>query len=86
MAEIKIRTEFHPDTYYFMARNGRVKRGNYCRACGSPLTDPESIKRGYGRRCWLDIPVKIVLEIPAGGRTPRASDDGNVSEGQEVFE
>jgi len=74
MAEIKIRTKFHPDTYYFTARNGRVKRGNYCRSCGSRLTDPESIKRGYGRRCWHDIPVIIILEIPSDGLTQDVPD------------
>jgi len=41
-------------------------RGNYCKACGSPLKDPISIKRGYGRSCWEKIPVIIVLDIPEG--------------------
>lgn len=65
-SKIKIRYEFNPDTHYFIMANGRVKRGNYCRACGSPLTDAISIKRGYGRKCWNNVPVKIILEIPAG--------------------
>jgi hypothetical protein len=68
LSKIKIRAEFHPDTYYFIARNGSVKRGNYCRACGSPLKDPTSIKRGYGGRCWNDIPVIIILEIPSSDK------------------
>ncbi len=82
MAQIKIRYEFNPNTYHFITGNGKVKRGNYCRACGSPLRDPVSIRRGYGRHCWNDVPVKIILEIPAGSPTKHALDaaPANVSE------
>lgn len=80
MAQLKITYEFHPDTYFFITGNGKVKRGNYCRACGAPLRDPVSIKRGYGRRCWNEVPVKIILDIPAGSPTPRAVDDGQAAE------
>ena len=27
-----------------------------CQKCGRKLTDPESIKRGYGPECWGRIP------------------------------
>lgn len=27
-----------------------------CQKCGKKLTDPESIKRGYGPECWGRIP------------------------------
>lgn len=64
--QIKIKSEFYPSNYPFITANGKVKRGNYCRACGSPLKDELSIARGYGRRCFKDIPVKIILEIPSG--------------------
>lgn len=26
-----------------------------CRKCGKKLTDPESIKRGYGPECWYQL-------------------------------
>ena len=45
-------------------RKPRKKRPHSCLACGAPLTDPVSIARGYGKRCWEDIPVKMILEIP----------------------
>jgi len=80
MAQLKITYEFNPDTYYFITGNGKVKRGNYCRACGAPLRDPVSIKRGYGRRCWKDIPVKIVLDIPAGCPTMREPDSSEAGQ------
>jgi hypothetical protein len=66
MAQLKIKSKFSPDPYPFIKRNGRPKRGNFCRACGSPLSDPVSIARGYGRECWENIPVIIILEIPEG--------------------
>ena len=38
----------------------RVKRPKhgYCKACGSKLTDPVSIERGYGRECFPEGGVK----------------------------
>jgi len=35
-----------------------------CQACGKPLTDPISIKRGYGQDCWAALTVAIVIQIP----------------------
>lgn len=66
MAKLKIRSEFYPDRYAFVTASGKVKRGHFCRACGAPLKDELSKKRGYGKRCWKQLPVKIILEIPAG--------------------
>lgn len=66
MTKIKITTEFNPYRYHFMPKRGEPKRGNFCKGCGAPLTDPVSISRGYGKRCWNDVPVIIVLDIPAG--------------------
>ena len=48
----------------------RIRKGNYCKLCGCPLTDPISIQLGYGHKCIKNIPVVIILEIPA------ASDSG----------
>jgi hypothetical protein len=62
--KVRISYRFNPEKYYFVRSNGRVKRGNYCRSCGAPLKDPVSIKRGYGRNCWNEVPVIIVLDIP----------------------
>lgn len=64
-AKVKINYIFNPDRYPFMTQKGKAKRGNYCRACGSPLKDSVSIARGYGKRCWAYVPVIIVLDIPA---------------------
>lgn len=65
--QVKITYRFNPDRYpYIDMKTGKAKRGNYCRACGSPLKDPVSIARGYGKRCWEAVPVMIVLEIPSG--------------------
>lgn len=30
-----------------------------CQKCGKKLTDPESIKRGYGPECWETISGQI---------------------------
>ena len=65
MGKVKISYKFNPDPYPFIAGNGRVKRGNYCHACGRPLKDAESIARGYGSECWKSIPVILVLDIQA---------------------
>lgn len=36
-----------------------------CQKCGKKLTDPESMKRGYGPECWEQIsgekPVKSLM-------------------------
>ena len=79
MAEVKISWRFNPDPYPFIAGNGKVKRGHYCHACGRPLKDETSRKRGYGPECWKELPVIVVLEIPGGGLTPRAADAASLS-------
>lgn len=64
MAQIKVGYRFNPSPYPFI-KNGRMKRGNFCRECGKPLKDAESITRGYGPECWKSIPVILVLDIQA---------------------
>lgn len=62
MSELKITfKKVDPDNYH-MVKNKKVQRG-YCRACGSRLTDPVSIARGYGRNCWKEVPTMVVLEV-----------------------
>jgi hypothetical protein len=64
--QVKISYRFNPENLpYYDQKTRRFRKGNYCRACGSPLKDPVSIARGYGRRCWEAVPVMIVLEIPS---------------------
>lgn len=65
MAQVKVSYKFNPSPYPYIMRNGRPKRGNYCRECGKPLKDAESIARGYGPECWKSIPVLIVLDVQA---------------------
>ena len=56
---------------------------NRCQKCGKKLTDPESIKRGYGPECWgtisgqnhfpqadltnYDVPGQMTIEDFLGG-------------------
>lgn len=65
MAQVKVSYKFNPSPYPYIMKNGRPKRGNYCRECGRPLKDAESIARGYGPECWLSIPVILVLDVQA---------------------
>lgn len=51
-------------TYERKTRVGvKNPRYGYCKSCGSKLTDPLGIERGYGRKCWNKFPVMIVLNI-----------------------
>lgn len=63
MSQIKIKYQVLLSLY---GKTVKTKPGNYCRGCGAPLKDPESIRRGYGARCWKDVPKAIILEIPPG--------------------
>jgi len=55
---------------YSLHYDGNYRRGNrslpgHCKLCGALLTDPISIKSGFGYRCSLKVPVIIILEIPS---------------------
>ena len=67
MGTLKITHEFFPDAINHFGRRlkKKDKSKTYCKGCGSPLTDPVSIRRGYGRGCWASVPVKIILDIRA---------------------
>jgi hypothetical protein len=79
MAQVKVSGRFYPEALPYV-QNGRVKRGDYCRACGKKLTDAESKARGFGHTCYAKIPVLVVLEIQASGTTTRALDGDNVAQ------
>lgn len=36
------------------------EREGYCKRCGRKLTDPESIRRGYGPKCWVKIQNEVM--------------------------
>lgn len=61
--KIKITSRLMTDTYPYINRKVKIKHGNYCKACGSPLKDQNSIKRGYCARCFRKIPVLIILDV-----------------------
>ena len=45
--------------------NKRKKvRHGYCAACGCKLTDPDSIRAGYGRKCFGKHTAIILEMIP----------------------
>ena len=35
-----------------------------CQKCGKKLTDPESIKRGYGPECWNSLTTQLYRDRP----------------------
>lgn len=62
--EVKIRYRL-PDPRYLPGRVTRKKpRPGYCQKCGAKLTDPKSLKVGYGHQCIKGIPILLILEIP----------------------
>mgnify|MGYP001175533411 CR=1 FL=1 len=65
-AKVVIRYKFDPH-HFHGARNLKIeknrRKGGVCLACGAPLKDPVSRRRGYGRECWKHVPVMIVLDI-----------------------
>lgn len=62
-----------------------------CQKCGKKLTNPESIKRGYGPECWgnitgqqylaqtdlsdYEVPGQMSIEDFLGGRINHGSED-----------
>jgi len=45
----------------------QIKSGaKVCQWCGSPLTKPESIARGYGERCFRNHSTIILQVVPVG--------------------
>ena len=69
MTQFKIKGEPVPGYQTLRVLNNilRAKKAGVpvCQACGKPLTDPISIKRGYGNDCWEALTVAIVIEIPS---------------------
>lgn len=47
-------------------RRKKIREG-YCRACGSKLTKPESIARGFGDKCFEKNSM-IVFDIREDGK------------------
>lgn len=68
MTQLKITAEPVPgyQTSRVLNNISRAKKAGVpvCQACGKPLTDPISIKRGYGQDCWAALTVAIVIQIP----------------------
>jgi hypothetical protein len=65
-SRVKITSKFDPDKWHATFNPNfqkRKKKGNVCCACGKPLTDEISKKRGYGPECWKQVPVIITLDI-----------------------
>ena len=50
-----------------------------CRKCGKRLTDPESIKRGFGPECWYQLTGQ---HIDRTKRHPAPKDGQEVLTGQ----
>jgi hypothetical protein len=72
VAKLKISYRFNPSKFHMLsiAKQKKIRRNSdkhYCLGCGSPLSDPISIARGYGSKCWAEVPVIIVLEIEPNG-------------------
>lgn len=40
-----------------------------CQKCGKKLTDPESIKRGYGPECWNSLTAHYYRSLLTGKTT-----------------
>jgi len=70
MDKVKISSKFDPDNWHAMFNPNylsRKRKGNVCRACGRPLTNEISKKRGYGPECWKQVLVIVVLDIQKAG-------------------
>lgn len=70
MSQIKVSSRFpeYISPAYFRKKKmrGGVSGGTqYCKACGKPLSDEISRRRGYGKTCWKERTVIIVLDIQA---------------------
>ena len=50
-----------------------------CRKCGKKLSDPESIKRGYGPECWYQL---TGYSNDKTGRHPVPEEDDEILPGQ----
>lgn len=44
-------------------RKGGGDMYNKCQKCGKKLTDPESMRRGYGPECWSEITGIPISEV-----------------------
>lgn len=45
-----------------------------CRKCGKKLTDPESIKRGFGPECWYQLTGQYIDKTKRHS-VPKGSED-----------
>lgn len=61
-AKVKISTRLSLP-YQGNYRRGKRQTPGHCKLCGAPLSDPKSIKRGFGHKCLNKIPVLLVFEI-----------------------
>ena len=50
--------------YKAKCRSKKPPKQDRCKLCGAILTDPKSLKVGYGHKCFNKIPLIIVLDIP----------------------
>lgn len=63
MGKLRITVEFINPRWWITEKSGGGRNKYLCAACGSPLKDLASIKRGYGKRCFEKLPKMIILRI-----------------------